>query len=75
MTREGNILLEEIDTNCNSCKHFERDLDWAAEYKKRYGVLKLPKAKGFCSFKQVDVYPNNGLCTPENASCWKSRRA
>jgi len=74
MTREGNIELEAIDTNCNACKHFTRDVEWAKDYREKYKVNKLPKSKGYCNKKGKDVYPNNGLCTPENNQCWESRR-
>ena len=74
MTKEGNIELEAIDTNCNTCKHFERNTQWADEQRAKYKVKKLPHSVGFCAVKQTEVKTNNGLCTPENQGCWRSRR-
>ena len=75
MTPEGNILLEAIDTNCNTCKHFARDVEWANEQRARYNTKRLSHAKGYCGRKAMGVVVSNGICIPENGSCWETRRA
>lgn len=74
MTREGIIALEEIDTNCNACKHFVRDLDKMNAIKAHYEVKRLPHSYGRCDKKGVEVKTPNGNCTPYNAYCWETRR-
>lgn len=80
LSQDSAILLEEIDTNCNACKHFKRDLEWAKQQREKYGVNKLSWSVGECTNPLIDeqIKIPNGVCMPENGvcgkNCWESRR-
>lgn len=80
LDKESQIALEAIDTNCGTCIHFKRDLEWAKEQRKKYSS-RLSHSKGVCMILEKIIggstgerIVSNGICIPENQKCWKSRR-
>ncbi len=75
MDKESLYELQKIDTNCNDCGFFVRDLAKKNEVMNQFNGTKSGTPEyGRCTKKDVDLYTWSGQCTPHNQSCFVHRK-
>ena len=75
MDKESLYLLQCVDTNCNDCGFFARDLSRKNEVINLFnGSKKGTPEYGRCTKKGVDLFTWAGQCSPQNQSCFVHRK-